>query len=313
MKYIKHYLLFTLVAFCVAACSSPQTFLQTDINAAINQTMIDEDGETHLIGVTTRQGFQKAPFQEWFQKNYTTYEVKDPVNKLSKTQLKGVEVLAFMGTWCGDSKREVPRFYKVMDKIGFEDQNLKLVNVYLDYDRYKQSPTGEEKGLNIHRVPTFIFYKAGKEIGRIVESPATSMEIDIAQILHGIPSTPNYKVVAHLNNLYEQGEIDFGNEKMETLADKAAHYSRGGGYELNTYGHVLLTSGAVKKAITTFSINSLAYPDKPYTFSSLGKAYHKNGQIDLAIENYEKVLQMEPEEDLEKIVSDRLVALKKRE
>jgi len=57
----------------------------------------------------------------------------------------------------------------------------------------------------------------------------------------------------------------------------------------------------------------LAYPDKPYTFSSLGKAYHKNGQIDLAIENYEKVLQMEPEEDLEKIVSDRLVALKKRE
>jgi len=309
MNNFKHYFLFALIAFFVTACSSPQSILQTTTNPSINQTMLDEDGETHLIGITTRQGFQKAPFQEWFQKNYTTYEVKEEVTTIRKSQLKGVEVLAFMGTWCGDSKREVPRFYKVMDKMGFEEKHLKLVNVYLETERYKQSPTAEEKGLNIHRVPTFIFYKEGKEIGRIVESPVTSMEIDVAQILKELPTTPNYKVVAHLNGLYEAGELDFDKEKLEGLAELAEYYSRGGGFELNTYGHVLLTSGAIEKAITTFTINNLAYPKFAYTFNSLAKAYHKNGQLDLAIETYKKAIDVEPENEQAKAALEKLANL----
>tara|TARA_B110000305_G_scaffold166436_1_gene184047 strand:- start:71 stop:229 length:159 start_codon:yes stop_codon:yes gene_type:complete len=31
-------------------------------------------------------------------------------------------------------------------------------------EHYKQGPNGEEKGMQIHRVPTFIFKRNGKEI-----------------------------------------------------------------------------------------------------------------------------------------------------
>jgi len=79
-----------------------------------------------------------------------------------------------MGTWCGDSKREVPRFIKVLEAANFPVDNLKIVAVDRRKEQYKKSPTGEEWGLSIKRVPTFIFYKNGKESNRIIESPRLS-------------------------------------------------------------------------------------------------------------------------------------------
>ena len=66
--------------------------------------------------------------------------------------------------------------------------------VALDYrkEKYKQSPTGEEQGLNIKRVPTIIFLKDGKEVNRIVESPLETLEKDMAQIILKKDYTPNY-------------------------------------------------------------------------------------------------------------------------
>jgi len=62
--------------------------------------------------------------------------------------------------------------------------------------KVKNSPTGEERGLNIIRVPTMLFYKNGKEVNRIVESPIESLEEDMAQILSGQPYTPNYATLS---------------------------------------------------------------------------------------------------------------------
>jgi hypothetical protein len=78
--------------------------------------------------------------------------------------------------------------YKIMDQIKFNDKNLKIVSV----DRDRVSPGGEQKGKNIHHVPTIIFYNKGKEIGRIIESPVGSLEEDFTDIFMGIPYTPNY-------------------------------------------------------------------------------------------------------------------------
>jgi hypothetical protein len=42
-----------------------------------------------------------------------------------------------------------------------------------------------EDGFDITNVPTFIFYRNGKEINRIVESPVISLEKDMLSILAG--------------------------------------------------------------------------------------------------------------------------------
>lgn len=50
----------------------------------------------------------------------------------------------------------------------------------------------EEK--NIEHLPTFIFYKGGHEVGRIVGSPVSgSFEEDILMIVNGKAFTPNYQ------------------------------------------------------------------------------------------------------------------------
>jgi hypothetical protein len=71
-------------------------------------------------------------------------------------------------------------------------KNLKIVAVDKRKDFYKKSPQGEEWGLNIRRVPTFIFYKNGREINRIIESPLATLEEDIISIVLQQEYVPNY-------------------------------------------------------------------------------------------------------------------------
>jgi len=292
MKRLTYCILFLLG---IASCSPKTNYLKTDPTLPINKTIIMNE-KPNLIGVSTRNALKTEPFQEWYNKFYDGYEPKTEVIKMAKSNMKGVEILAFMGTWCGDSKREVPRFYKVLDQMDFDEKNIKLVNLDRSNEAYKQSPNGEEKGLNIHRVPTFIFYKEGKEMGRIVESPTTSMETDMAQILLGLPTKEKYQVVAFIENRINEKGIASIESKLIEWGKYVNRYARSSS-ELNTYGYVLLSAGKQKEALTVFKINTLAFPTNANTFDSLAEAYLEMGETELAIENYKKVLDMKPDDE----------------
>ncbi|NLG98876.1 MAG: thioredoxin family protein [Chloroflexi bacterium] len=90
-----------------------------------------------------------------------------------------VKVLLFLGTWCGDSKREVPRFFKLIEQAGISESQVEITAL----DRTKKDAAGLTEKWGVEYVPTFIFIRGGEEIGRIVEMPAESLEADIAKIL----------------------------------------------------------------------------------------------------------------------------------
>jgi len=90
-----------------------------------------------------------------------------------------VDITVFLGTWCSDSKREVPRFFAIADEVNNSNFHYTLIGV----DRSKQDGAGKAKAAGIERVPTFIFYQKGKEIGRIVETPERTVEDDWLAIL----------------------------------------------------------------------------------------------------------------------------------
>ena len=167
--------------FCLSLCYS-QTY---------NQLEVDDKGKEKLLGKINREGLTSNSFKSWFDKNYDNYIPNEELINTIKNSLNEYSIKLFLGTWCGDSKREVPRFYKVLDAANFPESQLEVIAVDRTPEAYKKSPTGEEKGLNIHKVPTFIFYKNGKEINRIVESPQASLEQDIKAILDG-KYTPKY-------------------------------------------------------------------------------------------------------------------------
>ena len=150
-------------------------------NAQKKEPAPTKDSEGNLIGYAHKSDFLKDSYNYWFTPNYKNYKVDDELVAKIKPLLKNITIKAFMGTWCGDSKEQTPALYKILDAANFNYKHLKLVAV----DRDKKTPDSLQKGYNIHHVPTFIFYKKGKEIGRFVEYPQETLEKDMLKILSG--------------------------------------------------------------------------------------------------------------------------------
>lgn len=144
------------------------------------KTIVDEkSGKTMLVGEVTREAFADTSYSWWFNSEYENYSPDDSVLDSIFLKSSDVNVVIVLGTWCSDSRREVPRFLKIADLLNISSERLKLICV----DRDKKDLTGETDSLLIELVPTFIFYREGKEIGRITETPIETLEKDFNGIV----------------------------------------------------------------------------------------------------------------------------------
>jgi thiol-disulfide isomerase/thioredoxin len=141
-----------------------------------------------LVGFANKESFNQAPYGTWFTQKFDAYKADEAIISSLKKALKNIKIKGFMGTWCGDSKRETPHFYKILEQADFNFKNLELVTV----NRSKKTPDNLQEGLDIKRVPTFIFYRGEKEIGRYVEYARESLEKDILNIVTGQPYKHSY-------------------------------------------------------------------------------------------------------------------------
>ena len=158
----------------------------------VNQRYTDAAGNIILLGQCTREALWQAPFRSWFAINYDQYVVDSATCLYVAPLLKDKKITLFMGTWCGDSRREVPRLLKILDCCGFPSEQLTMIMVSNQPDMYKQSPGHEEYGRNIFRVPTLIIDGLTRELGRIIELPVVSLEKDLLRILRNEGYVPNY-------------------------------------------------------------------------------------------------------------------------
>ena len=133
-----------------------------------------------LVGVFQREVLQDSNFAWWFNSEYTNYYVEAELILNFKKSLEGKIIQIILGTWCSDSRREVPRFVKILDFLNFPEDKVFFIGV----DRDKKGLANEVVGLEIEYVPTFIVYECGKEIGRIIEKPRISLEQDFLEIIN---------------------------------------------------------------------------------------------------------------------------------
>ena len=148
-----------------------------EINKKIHDQARNKDV---LINVCTREGITTFPeFKEMYDPIYAAY-VPDAATLIElKKLVKNEKIKIVFGTWCGDSKVNVPNFFKVLDALHFKEKNVEIIAV----DGNKKAENGIIDGLDIQRVPTFIvFDKKGKELGRIVEHPKATLEADLLEI-----------------------------------------------------------------------------------------------------------------------------------
>jgi hypothetical protein len=66
-------------------------------------------------------------------------------------------------------------------------------------------------------------------------------------------------------------------------------------YVLNTLGYRLMRSDRVDGAIEIFKLNVEEYPEAWNPYDSLGEAYMEAGELELAIENYERSSELNPD------------------
>jgi thiol-disulfide isomerase/thioredoxin len=141
------------------------------------------DQTTFLLGYFNPERLTHYPYSTWYISGFDDYELKtEAINKLLEISKEDLAIKVVMGTWCPDSRREVPRFMRVLDIWQFPVDKVTFIGV----DEAKRSPVGEYVSLDIQRVPTFIIYKNNIETGRIIENPTTSLEQDIVNILSGM-------------------------------------------------------------------------------------------------------------------------------
>lgn len=160
--------------------NNSKEIISENIKEKINDTVPYEES-VMLLGKANRQGLQMDAFKDWFNTGYESYTIDPETIAILKPLLKEVNITVFMGTWCSDSQLQMPHFYKILDEADFNESKLTLITV----SEEKTTPQGFEKGKNIMNVPTFIFYKNEKELGRIVEYPIESLERDMIAILSG--------------------------------------------------------------------------------------------------------------------------------
>jgi len=247
-----------------------------------------------LLGACQPQELEKEPYASWYTPNYQAYSVDaSSVSQLTKLNLKKYTIKVVFGSWCGDSKREVPRFIKLLNAASFPAENLQLIGVQDSLQFYKQSPGHEERGLNVYRVPTFIIYEKNKEIGRITEYPVLSLERDLEVLLDKKDYTSNYFSYPLINDWMQEGILTDPNISARGLANQLRKLVANES-ELNSCGYVLLMSGKVKESITVFRINVNLFPQSVNCLDSLGEAYVIAGQNDKAIQAYEAAQHLDP-------------------
>ena len=246
-----------------------------------------------LLGVHPKKDLQQSPFNEWFDKNYAAYLVDSFTAKQLRPLLKNKKLEIFMGTWCGDSKREVPRMLKILDYAGVRPSQVNMIMVDNHDSTYKQSPSHEEKGKFIHRVPCLIVYDKNKEMNRIVEFPVVSLEKDLLSIVQSAPYQPNYRAAAYLSQLLKEKNIRDLAADSTALATTLKPLVRNSA-ELNSLGYVWMAAGEMDRALLAFELNALLFPDNANVYDSLGEIHLKLNNRAAAKSYYTKVLELQP-------------------
>lgn len=141
-----------------------------------------------LLGELIRADFPRL-LPGW-DAEFATY-APSPVDVAKLAQVEDdITIFCVLGTWCSDSEREVPRFWKILEEADNPNLDLVMFAVGRSSDEKARAVLAEigfdvplRQEYDVQLVPTFIFRRGDEELGRIIETPETTLEQDAARIL----------------------------------------------------------------------------------------------------------------------------------
>ncbi|HEX4965843.1 MAG TPA: thioredoxin family protein [Thermoanaerobaculia bacterium] len=180
MKSVILLMLLSSLAAGAVVCAADPPPLTVKTPAVEAQEPAKKEEEAVLVGPATREKIEGAA-AEWVQAEVEAHPDADAAQALASVA-PGAEVTIFLGTWCGDSRREVPRFWHALDEVGGA---VPFKVTYVTVDREKKEPAEAVSANGIRYLPTFIVRRDGREVGRIVETAPHGIEHDLLALLTG--------------------------------------------------------------------------------------------------------------------------------
>lgn len=156
--------------------------MQADDEQAVEEQLSAEPAEAapdDFAGSVEREPILEAK-ERWSLAFEKTGVDEDAAMSLAEVE-PGARIEVYLGVWCGDSLREVTRFWKALDAAGevpFE------VN-YIGVDRQFEAGDVSLEGVDLEAVPTFVVYRDDTEVGRVVENSPNTIEEDLHALLTG--------------------------------------------------------------------------------------------------------------------------------
>lgn len=116
---------------------------------------------------------------KWSIEEMNKYFPNDSVINLLKPIVEEQKIgfIVFGGSWCGDTKSELPKIFSVLKSLGVDIQKIPIYGI----DRDKYEPSFTSKRMMIKKVPTLIITYQNEEMFRIEEFPekGSTWELDI--------------------------------------------------------------------------------------------------------------------------------------
>jgi thiol-disulfide isomerase/thioredoxin len=116
---------------------------------------------------------------EW-KKIYDAYLPEAELIENLRNKAPELKADVYFAFWCDDSKNHVPVFLKILDTLNVPEFKVNF------YEVEKKADSGQKyyvEDMEVEKVPTFILYANGFEMGRIVENPKNSLLQDMMIIV----------------------------------------------------------------------------------------------------------------------------------
>ena len=79
-----------------------------------------------LLGKINKANLQVSTLTPWFNQDYRRISIDAKWTENVKPYLKGLRVKIFMGTWCEDSQRQIPHFFKLLESLEFDQNHIEM-------------------------------------------------------------------------------------------------------------------------------------------------------------------------------------------
>ncbi len=107
MKYFS--ILFLLVLFSIPAAAQNNDSTSSAAKDTLTTDILS--GKPMLLGEVNREAFADTSYSWWFESVYDMYEPDSSLIPEIADEIGNTDIKIVMGTWCSDSRREVPRFF----------------------------------------------------------------------------------------------------------------------------------------------------------------------------------------------------------